>query len=167
MGEAPIAGAAANLHPRSVRILVGHDERSFQPRIERVPMVELELIGGERQGRAEFVVLLALPGRRQWIHHAIFDSVEIKVLRAHELVVARRSLLLALRSTCLTSIFTAHPPLVAGRPLYFDLYIGSFAESLPEANFKLTSPSSLRQAHFAKLTSPSPFRGLAAKSLAP
>src|SRR3981081_968451 len=55
-----------------------------------VPAVELVLVGGERHGRAEFVVLLTLPGRRERIHDAPFDPVEVEMLLAHEAEVARR-----------------------------------------------------------------------------
>src|SRR6202035_1349071 len=54
------------------------------------PVVELEFIAGKRQRRAVVVVLLALPRRRQRIHHAIFDAVEIQMLLTHELVIAGR-----------------------------------------------------------------------------
>ena len=44
----------------------------------------------ERHGGAELVVLLALPRGRERIHDAPFDAVEIEVLLAHEVEIARR-----------------------------------------------------------------------------
>ena len=90
VGEAAVARAAADFFARGVRIFVRHDQRSLEPRIERVPMIDLELVGGERQRGGELVVLLALPRRRQRIHHAILDAIEIEVLLAHELIIAGR-----------------------------------------------------------------------------
>src|SRR5690348_17632299 len=84
MGEAAVAGALADFLPRRVRILIRHDQRRLEPWIKRVPMIELILVGGKCQGGGELVVLLALPGRRQRIHHAVFDTVEIEVLLAQD-----------------------------------------------------------------------------------
>ena len=90
MGEAAIAGALADFGARRLAVLVGHDDRGLEPRIAPVPALELVLVGGERHGGAELVVLVALPGRRERIHDAPFDAVEIEMLLAHEVEIARR-----------------------------------------------------------------------------
>ncbi len=90
LGKAAVAGAAADFLARSIRVLVRHDQRRLEPRVARVPAIDLELVGGESQRRAVVIVLLALPRRRQRVHQGIVDAIEIEVLLAHELVIARR-----------------------------------------------------------------------------
>src|SRR5262249_3069958 len=53
-----------------------------------VPALELMLVGGKGQGGAELVVLVALPRRRERIHDAVLDAVEIEVLLALEVEAA-------------------------------------------------------------------------------
>ena len=90
VGETAIAGAFANLDAGQFAVLIGNDDGGLEPRIAPVPAFELILVGGKRHGGAELVVLLALPGRRKRIHHAPFDPVEIEMLLAHEVEIARR-----------------------------------------------------------------------------
>src|SRR5262249_22544878 len=79
-----------NLRAGHFAILIGNDDRGLEPWIAPVPAFELVLVGGERHGGAELVVLLALPRGRERIHDAPFDAVEIEVLLAHEVEIARR-----------------------------------------------------------------------------
>src|SRR5262249_40634369 len=88
--EAAIARALPNLRAGHFAILIGNDDRGLEPWIAPVPAFELVVVGGERHGGAELVVLLALPRGRERIHDAPFDAVEIEVLLAHEVEIARR-----------------------------------------------------------------------------
>src|SRR5262245_37285238 len=90
MRKAPVAGTAADLLHRELGVLVGNNDRRLEPRLALVPPFELVLVGGKRHGRAELVVLLALPRGRERVHDAPFDAVEIEVLLAHEIEIARR-----------------------------------------------------------------------------
>jgi hypothetical protein len=90
VGEAAIARPPPDLDPRRLPVLVRNHDRSHQPRIAPVPAFELELVGGERHGGAEIVVLIALPGGRERIHDRVFDAVEVEVLPAHEVEIAGR-----------------------------------------------------------------------------
>src|SRR5262249_45703239 len=90
VGETAVAGAPLDFDDRRPGVLIGHDNRGEEPRVARVPAVELEFVGGERHGSRELVVLVALPGRRKRVHDRIFDRVEIEVLLAHEFEIARR-----------------------------------------------------------------------------
>ncbi len=87
--EAPVAGTLANFLHGKLGVLVRDHHRRLEPRLPPVPALELVLVGGERHGGAELVVLLALPGGRERIHDAPFDAVEIEVLFPHEAEVAR------------------------------------------------------------------------------
>ena len=90
MGEAAIARARLDFGARRFAVLVRNDDRRQEPRIAPVPAFELELVGGKRHGGAEFIVLVALPGRRERIHDRVFDPVEVEMLLAHEIEIAGR-----------------------------------------------------------------------------
>ncbi len=87
--EAAVAGALADLLHRQLGILIGDHHRRLQPWLTLVPALELILVARERHGGAELVVLLALSSRRERVHHAPLDPVEIEMLLAHEVEVAR------------------------------------------------------------------------------
>src|SRR6266852_3293109 len=89
MGKAAIAGALANLQAGQLAILVRDDDRRLEPRIASVPTFQLVFIGSKRHRGAELIVLLALSGGRERVHDAPLDPVEVEMLLAHEIEVAR------------------------------------------------------------------------------
>ena len=90
MGEALVAGAQADFLDRGGRVLERHHHRRQQPRIARVPVVELEFVHREAHGGAEFRVLVALPARRERIHDRVFDRIDVEELLLHKIEIARR-----------------------------------------------------------------------------
>ena len=86
--EPAITGTAADFRNRSLGVLIRHDHRSKQTVVAMVPAMDLKLVRGCRHRRAKSVVLVALPGRRQRIHHREFDRISIKKLPLHEIEIA-------------------------------------------------------------------------------
>ena len=81
--EILVAGALADFGGRGRTVLVGDHDRAFQARILAGPFVDLPVVDGARQSRAQILVAQALPGVER-IQYAERDVVGIEMLLLHE-----------------------------------------------------------------------------------